>query len=147
MNFYAAPGVPNAAHKAAPTLTEVVDAWGPASTALEVARLETFAVVTQPSALNEDQIVQRVMSEVQRQIDLMLEVRLREALMPVLARASDALVLEARNELASTLQHVVKLAVSKSLAQLAAEHGPQKTLPAAAQIPSTDPRYPDRDAN
>ena len=37
----------------------------------------------------------------------MLEHRLREALAPVLARATDALVREARNELAATLRDVV----------------------------------------
>ena len=68
--------------------------------------------------LNEDQIVEKVLLDLQRQIDLMLEYRVREALIPVLTRVSDALVLEARNELASTLRAIV----SKSVAQELARH-------------------------
>ena len=114
---------------------------------LDVPKFASAAQPSQPSLPSEDQIVQRVMLEVQRQIDLMLEVRLREALMPALARATDALVLEARGELASTLQAVVTLAVSKSLAELPALYGQQKVLSTQPAIPSADPRYPDRDAN
>ena len=39
-------------------------------------------------------MAQRVLNEVQRQIDGMLEYRLREALTPILARTSEALVRE-----------------------------------------------------
>ena len=112
---------PPFAQHSAPTLTEVVDAWESASMPLDSPKFASAAEPTQASLPSEDQIVQRVMLEVQRQIDLMLEVRLREALMPALARATDALVLEARGELASTLQDVVKRAVVKSLAQLSAQ--------------------------
>jgi hypothetical protein len=126
----------------APTLTEVVEAWESSATPLDGQRPEaavmtdsfrgrwdasTNAAVAAQSdlaaanlpavAINEDQIVQRVMLELQRQIDLMLEVRLREALMPVLARATDAIVLETRNELASTLRAVVSTAVTQEIAR------------------------------
>lgn len=70
------------------------------------------------TALNEDQIVQRVLVDLQRQIDLMLEYRVREALIPALTRATDALVLEARNELASTLRAVVSKSVAQELSRL-----------------------------
>ncbi len=93
-----------------------------AAQALSESALAPAPTASRPSALNEDQIdqraiVQQVMLDLQRHIDLMLEHRLREALMPVLARATDALVLEARNELASTLLSVVQLAVSRSVSK------------------------------
>lgn len=67
--------------------------------------------------LNEDQIVQRVLGDVQRQIDLMLEVKLREVLAPVLTRATDAIQRDARAELASTLRDVVARAVAQELSR------------------------------
>jgi hypothetical protein len=61
--------------------------------------------------------VQRVLLDLQRQIDLMLEYRVREALIPALTRATDTLVLEARNELASTLRGIVAKSVAQELAR------------------------------
>ena len=68
-------------------------------------------------ASTEDQIVQRVLLDVQRQIDLMLDYRLREALTPVLTRATDALVLEALNALASTLRDIVARSVAQEMSR------------------------------
>jgi len=65
----------------------------------------------------EDQIVQRVLLDLQRQIDLMLDYRLREALTPVLTRATDALVLEARSALASTLRDIVTRSVAQEMSR------------------------------
>jgi hypothetical protein len=86
-----------------PTLTEVVGA--PATSA--------------PAALppNEQELVQRVLVNVQRQIDLMLEQRLREAMAPALARLTDALLRETRGELASTLRDLVARAVAQELSR------------------------------
>ena len=67
--------------------------------------------------INEDQLVQRLLTDLQRQIDLMLEVRMREVLAPVLTRATDALVRDARSELASTLRDVVARAVAQELSR------------------------------
>jgi hypothetical protein len=67
--------------------------------------------------ISEEQLIQRVMAELQRQIDLMLEYRLREALAPLLSRAADSLVREARSELASTLRDVVARAVAQEIAR------------------------------
>ena len=47
----------------------------------------------------------------------MLEVRLREALAPVLARVADALVRDARKELTTALRDVVARAVAEELAR------------------------------
>jgi hypothetical protein len=65
----------------------------------------------------EEQVTQRVLADLQRQVDLMLEYRLREVLAPALARVSDLLVRETRQELASTLRDIVGRAVAQELAR------------------------------
>lgn len=111
-----------------PTLTEVVEMpWPKAQlqaaqpeaamlvdAGAEPASLQPSVVVSAPS---EEQIVQRVLLDLQRQIDLMLDYRLREALTPVLTRATDALVLEARHELASTLRDIVARSVAQEMSR------------------------------
>jgi len=110
-----------------PTLTEVVslpDATAPAQSPTafaptEPAPLEPPEPPTASAAaeLDEEELVQRVLADVQRQIDLMLEVKLREALAPALTRATDALLREARTGLASTLRDVVSRAVAQEIAR------------------------------
>jgi hypothetical protein len=100
-----------------PTLTEVievgVDSMLPADTVLP----EGAEAADAPVRIDEAELVQRVLADVQRQIDLMLEYRLREALAPALARLSEALVHEVRDELASTLRDVVVRAVTQELSR------------------------------
>lgn len=103
-----APLMPDDAAPAAPAARAA-----PASQAAQAAAAPLPAL----NALNEDQIVQRVLLDLQRQIDLMLEYRVREALRPALTRATDALVMEARNELASTLHSIVAKSVAQELAR------------------------------
>ncbi len=115
-----------------PTLTEVVQLPGPTAAVAPVssdeanvdepsfARTIPAGLVERragPAAAQEDEIVQRVLADLQRQIDLMLEVRMREVLAPVLTRATDALMREARTELASTLRDVVARAVAQELSR------------------------------
>ena len=109
-----------------PTLTEVVDWPGlqrpsdaihPAAAPADahtIAHPVAPTVIAQPS---EEQLVQRVLADLQRQIDLMLEYRLREALTPLLARAADSVIRDARGELASTLRDVVARAVAQEMAR------------------------------
>jgi hypothetical protein len=66
-------------------------------------------------AIDEDQLIERVLADLQRQVELMLEYRLREVLTPALTRATDALVKDARVELASTLRDVVARAVAQEI--------------------------------
>lgn len=99
-----------------PTLTEVVRVE-PAADAPPEGELPLLEAVVEPSAIDERQLTSRVLADVQRQIDLMLEYRLREALAPAMARLTDALVHEARSELASTLRDVVARAVAVELAR------------------------------
>jgi len=65
--------------------------------------------------LNEDVIVQRVLADVQRQLDLVFEYKLRELLAPTLARIADSLIRDTRNELATTLREIVTRAVAQEL--------------------------------
>lgn len=67
---------------------------------------------------SEEQIAHRVLTDLQRQIDMMLEYRLREALTPALARMSEQLIRETRIELADTLRDVIARAVAQELARM-----------------------------
>ena len=71
-----------------------------------------------PADLSHDQVVHRVMVDVQRRIDSMLEFRLREALAPILARHTDAMIREMRDELSDTMRDVVTRSVTQELAKL-----------------------------
>lgn len=101
-----------------PTLTEVV-AWpeGAAAMAPAAGEVPQASAGPTPVALTETQLTHQILADVQRQIDLMLEYRLREALAPVLARAADTLVRDARSELASNLRDVVARAVAQELSR------------------------------
>ncbi|MED5621688.1 hypothetical protein [Ideonella sp. BN130291] len=99
-----------------PTLTEVVQ---PAPTEVPASsvqvRAEALPFAEQPPLIDEGEVTRRVLVDVQRQVDLMLEYRLRDALNPLLARLSDALIHELRDELASTLRDVVARAVAQEI--------------------------------
>jgi hypothetical protein len=69
------------------------------------------------AGVSEEVLVQKVLVEVQRQVDLMLEYRLRECLTPVLTRAADHMIRDTRQELASTLRDVVARAVAQELSR------------------------------
>jgi len=106
-----------------PTLTEVIvlpeRAVAPEAPVEAVAPPEAPAVEQDAgvAALDEDRLVRQVLGELQRQAELMLEYRLREAITPALSRLSDALVRELRQELGTTLRDVVARAVSQELAR------------------------------
>ncbi len=111
---------PQAPHRL-PTLTEVV-ALGDAPPAGAAA---APAPVAGPALPDEGALVAQVLADVQRQVELMLEYRLREALAPALARATDTLVREARNGLAGVLREVVARAVAQELARHRDGPGPR----------------------
>jgi hypothetical protein len=89
-----------------PTLTEVVDVTPTARPTVPQAALPT-----------EDELRKAILADVQHQVDQMLEVRLREALAPAITRLTDALVREARGELASSLRDIVARAVAQELSR------------------------------
>ena len=68
-----------------------------------------------PAPPNEDQLIARILGDLQGQVDAVLEYRVRELLTPILARATDALVREARTELSRALRDVVSKAVAQEL--------------------------------
>lgn len=106
-----------------PTLTEVVELaqthpplLRDDATATPVpATLPVDVQVDMPVPITEEQVINRVLTDLQIQIDLMFESRLREVFAPLLARAAERLVRDARSELASTLHAAVALAVTKEL--------------------------------
>lgn len=110
--------------QAVPTLTEVVD-WPEQAPTQPTSPRDAAgfdeSTVLPPGApapqLSEEQLSQRLLADLQRQVDLMLEVRLREVLTPLLQRAADSLVRDARGELASTLREIVARAVAQELAR------------------------------
>ena len=111
--------------QAVPTLTEVIelpafartsDAHRPVPMAQAESALAQESVAAFP-AVDEEHLVQRVLADLQRNADLMLEYRLRQALAPAMARLADALVNEVREELVVTLRDVVARAVSQELAR------------------------------
>lgn len=115
-----------------PTLTEVVPwpklappppaapvsiAAAPAlEPALVVAPVQApDAAAPEPVAAGEAELVQRVMLDMQRQIEQLLEVRLREALAPAVVRATDTLAREARKELTGALREIATQAVRREI--------------------------------
>ena len=87
----------------------------PAPVPVPVAALVAPAPASPVEVIDAARLEQRVLADIQKQVDLMLEVRLREALAPVLVRTTDALVRDARKELTSTLRDIVAKAVAREL--------------------------------
>jgi hypothetical protein len=114
-----------------PTLTEVIElpppgrdaATGSPAAAATVAPQEPaqepvqdrVAEAPAAAAVDEAQLVERVLADLQRHADLTLELRLREALEPALARLADALLHDVRLEFAATLRDIVERAVTQEL--------------------------------
>ena len=106
-----------------PTLTEVVEWPQPvpppaaAASPLGLPSPSPSSGQLAETVPGESQLVQRVLADLQRQTDLMLDYRLREVLTPLLARATDNLIREARAELAVTLRDMVARAVALEMAR------------------------------
>ena len=99
-----------------PTLTEVVE-LGTEPDGVVLDEPPVAPVPTAPSAPPPDRnaLIEQVLAELVPRIDGLLEMRLREALAPALARAADGLIRDARTELSSTLQDLVREAVARVL--------------------------------
>ena len=129
--------VPTRPHPAnVPTLTEVIDVLpvltehaAPESDAAEVQApaepmpqvLPEPEPVPQPPPLpevSEAQLTQKVLTDVQRQIDSMLDFRLRESMQPLLAQFTETLMQDLRDELSRTMRDVVTRAVAQEMAKL-----------------------------
>lgn len=68
--------------------------------------------------VSEAQLSQRILTDVQRQIDSMLEFRLRESMQPLLAQFTETLMQDLRDELSRTMRDVVTRAVAQEVAKL-----------------------------
>jgi hypothetical protein len=79
---------------------------------------EVAAGPVEVTEVSEAQLAHRVLGVVQKQIDGMLDYRLREAMTPILQRHTDALVRELRDELKQTMQDVITRAVAQEMAKV-----------------------------
>jgi hypothetical protein len=120
-----------------PTLTEVVDVNAPRSPAApSPPPLPAGAAPARPvpapatglvrkagaagpaiSTVSAEQLTQRVLAELQPQIDQLLEQRVREALAPALERLAGTLAAELRAELAAAVRDLATQAVAHELAR------------------------------
>lgn len=100
-----------------PTLTEVVEVVGDSVQAAVPVQPDATAAVLGPAPVDSDLLTQRVMADMQRQIDAILEVRLKETLAPVVARLTDALARDARAELTKVMKDVVSRAVANEMSR------------------------------
>lgn len=98
--------------------SEAIAAAPPPQPSVPVPGPPAPAPAVQAVEVSEDQIVQRVMADVQRRVDSMLEFRLREAMAPILARHAEAIIQDLRNELSLTMRDVVTRSVAQEVAKL-----------------------------
>ena len=94
---------------------------------LQVAAPTHEALADQPPPappIDEAALNQRILTDLQHQVDSMLDQQLRVAMQPLLNRLADTLALQAREELASALRDMVALAVSRELIRLRAAAPP-----------------------
>jgi hypothetical protein len=68
-------------------------------------------------AFNEAEMVRRIVSDVQQQLDAMIENRLREALAPMVSRLTDALIREAADQVGAMLHEMVARAVASEVSR------------------------------
>jgi len=111
-----------------PTLTEVIELppgtrdavpGSLSSGAVPAPAVPAHGSASEPGAApaSERHLVDRVLTDLQRNAELMLEARLREALTPALARLADSLVSDVRLEFAAALRDMVEQTVSQELAR------------------------------
>lgn len=107
-----------------PTLTEVLELEPPSrpEDAADVVHDDAAPLLAQAAAaavaepmLDTQALVGEVLAELQPRIDMLFESRLREALAPALARATEGLIRDARTELGSALHELVDDAVKRAL--------------------------------
>lgn len=67
--------------------------------------------------VSEEQLTQRVLLDLQKHIEQLLEQRLRETVEPALVRLADAMVNDTRDQLATVLRDMVAHAVTQELAR------------------------------
>lgn len=102
-----------------PELTEVIiPAGAPPPAAISDSQWEAL----------EHQISQRVLSQLQTRIDVVLEQQFKECLSNVLQLAVDGVVTELRRNLNSTLGEMISSAIAQEIAPLKTDQQPAKNL-------------------
>lgn len=106
------PGPP----QSVPILTEVIE-WPVIQPSSPAAAPEAgpTRVAPRSGGVDEDELVRLILHSLHQQLDGVLEYRIREALTPILSRAADALVRDARHELSRSLGDLVTRAVAEEL--------------------------------
>ncbi len=121
----AAEGMSSAVVDQVPTLTEVVE-WpgveGLSLPALPGASPVSWALLQSPQGPQPNSLEQQVtelsanlLFELESKVGLALESRLREVLAPVLTRAAETMVQEAKTELAGLMRELVEAAVTQAI--------------------------------
>lgn len=102
-----------------PVLTEVVELppGMPERSAESSGPTDGGPAADLPPSGSEGELISRVMRELELQVDLMLETRLREILTPAIARATDQLMRETREDLAAMLGEILSRAVVQELSR------------------------------
>lgn len=70
-----------------------------------------------PAMVSEEQLTQRVLLDLQKHVEQVLEQRLREIVEPALVRLADTMVNDTRDQLAAALHELVANAVAQELAR------------------------------
>lgn len=110
--------VPDPAHLPVLSETVLLQDWPGVDAASARAQPETAAAPEAEAArIDPAELTRRIVSDVQQQVDRMLEERLRVVLAPMLERLTQTLAQQARDELALALRDVVAEAVSHELAR------------------------------
>lgn len=113
-----APAVPPPPLDAVPTLHDEVPVLCDAAWLVE--RTTPTPAPTQPqpfTPVDEAQLTQRILEQIEQQLDTLFSERLSPLMLAVLDRAVEELTAQARNELASMLPGIVSQAVSQELSQ------------------------------
>jgi len=101
--------------------TELGEPLIPLRQTLQEPRAEADVVPARSGAAaaraSETEIAERVLTELLKQVDVMLEQQIRDALAPAVERLTETLASEMRTELASALREMVARAVTQELSR------------------------------
>lgn len=100
-----------------PTLTEVLVMPLPSQVGQELTLRDVTVEEHREPAIDEHRVRERVLADLQRQLDALVESRLREAMGLALAHAGDALISDLHERLAATLHTLVVDAVEQEVAR------------------------------
>ena len=111
-------GMSSTAHDRVPTLTEEVE-WSASETRRSPVQMASALAdcISRPGAVQVQatELSADLLFELEGRVGVALEARLRESLAPALARVADALIREAKQELAATMRELVEEAVTRAI--------------------------------